>query len=448
MRILFIIGIFLLSGIGLVNAQQFSLRNYTAVDGLPQSQVNAIVEDENGYLWIGTQGGGLAQFDGKKFKTYNTLDGLLSNIITSLMIDEQQNLWIVHQHGVSRFDGVKFKTFQLLQENPKRIRRVFELSDSVFFVLQTGSLGKIYRDSVYYWDKPVASGKVIFSGWKLPSQQLTFYLNDSSFLLMDATGNRLKLTHKDKFNRVFGMFQYKGNLVVETDIGYYSLDVESASFNTENFDFNNHVVAYDTLNKFFWAFTDNTLSIEKEETGESLIVLKDAMVSQIHFDKEGNTWIGTNGRGLFKYATRDFDRCASEKLTSVMAINKDLSGATWIGSSETGLWKINKGRIKNYKFGQSGESAIYDIKIGPAGDLWIVSDNGLGKYDSLKDQFQFYNREHGLSSQYLVNLDFDEAGGLWCGTTGAGVNYFDGEKFVAYNSSQGLKGQLVQALRY
>ncbi len=448
MRTIAVIGFFLVITAGLVRAQQFSLRHYTAVDGLPQSQVNAIVEDENGYLWIGTQGGGLAQFDGKKFKTYNTLDGLLSNIVTSLMIDAQQNLWIVHQHGVSRFDGVNFKTFQFLQENPKRIRRAFELNDSVFFVLQTGSLGKIYRDSVYYWDKPVAPGKVIFTGWKLPGQQLAFYLNDSSFLLLDTLGNRLRVSHKDKFNRVFSLFQYKGKLIVETDVGYYSLDDESASFNTENFDFNDHVVAYDTLNKFFWAFTDNTLSIEKHEAGESLVVLKDVMVSQIHFDKEGNTWIGTNGRGLFKYATRDFDRCASEKLTSVMAINKDGSGATWIGSSEMGLWKINKGKIKSYKFGQSGEAAINDIKLSPAGDLWIASSNGLGIYDSIKDQFQFYNREHGLSSQYLVNLDFDEIGGLWCGTTGAGVNYFDGEKFVVYNSTHGLKGQLVHALRY
>lgn len=39
----------------------FSIRNYTAIDGLPQSQVKGIVEDKSGYLWIGTEGGGLAR---------------------------------------------------------------------------------------------------------------------------------------------------------------------------------------------------------------------------------------------------------------------------------------------------------------------------------------------------------------------------------------------------
>ena len=72
-----------------VGAQQFTLRQYTAVDGLPQSQVNAIVEDQYGYLWIGTSGGGLARFDGREFKVYSTLDGLLSNIVTSLSIDSK-----------------------------------------------------------------------------------------------------------------------------------------------------------------------------------------------------------------------------------------------------------------------------------------------------------------------------------------------------------------------
>jgi len=431
-----------------VHAQQFSLRNYTAVDGLPQSQVNAIVEDENGYLWIGTHGGGLARFDGKQFKTYNTLDGLLSNIITSLKIDARQNLWISHQYGISKFDGTKFKTFQSTQENPKRIRRIFELNDSIFFLMQSGSLGKIYHDSVYYWDKPISINKTIFSGWKLPDQKLAYYLSDSSFLILDVQGRRKIISHKNSFNRIFSMFQYKNDLIVESDHGYYTLNSEAGFFKKENFAFDKHVVAYDTLNKYFWAFTDNSLTIEKEEGGDTELVLNDVMVSQIHFDHEGNTWIGTNGRGLYKYATRDFDRCASEKLTSVMAINKDKSGATWIGSSEKGLWKIHNGKIKHYDFNAAAEVGINDIKISPEGQLWIASGNGLGKYDSLKDQFQFYSREQGLSSQYLVNLDFDEAGGLWCGTTGAGVNYFDGKQFKHYANEQGLKGQLIHAIRY
>ena len=111
-RSAFIIFLALLFTSAKVEAQQFTLRQYTAVDGLPQSQVNAMVEDQYGYLWIGTAGGGLARFDGREFKVYSTLDGLLSNIVTSLFIDSKRNIWIVHPRGLTRFDGLEFKKFQ------------------------------------------------------------------------------------------------------------------------------------------------------------------------------------------------------------------------------------------------------------------------------------------------------------------------------------------------
>src|SRR5688572_25690247 len=94
----------------------FALRNYTAIHGLPQSQVTSIVEDANGYLWVATMGGGLARFDGQEFKVYTTLDGLLSNTVVDLKIDGHQNIWIVHPRGVSRFDGKSFKKFQAPDE--------------------------------------------------------------------------------------------------------------------------------------------------------------------------------------------------------------------------------------------------------------------------------------------------------------------------------------------
>src|ERR1043165_132517 len=136
--ILFFLALFSL--VSEIEAQQFTLRQYTAIDGLPQSQVNAILEDKYGYLWIGTSGGGLARFDGREFKVYSTLDGLLSNIVTSLFIDSHQNIWTVHPRGLTRFDGINFKRFQpeTLPEGIKRVRRVVEFNDTIFMVSNPG----------------------------------------------------------------------------------------------------------------------------------------------------------------------------------------------------------------------------------------------------------------------------------------------------------------------
>src|SRR6478609_1347719 len=153
-----------LAGLGMsaVRAQQYSLLQYTVVDGLPQSQVNAMVEDKLGYLWIGTQGGGIAQFNGFEFKAYNTTDGLLNNIVTTLAIDSRDNLWITHPRGFSKFDGSIFKKFEVPQESDiRRIRKAAELQDTLFFYSYPGGLGKIYHDSVYYWEKEILPGRII-----------------------------------------------------------------------------------------------------------------------------------------------------------------------------------------------------------------------------------------------------------------------------------------------
>src|SRR6185295_5223609 len=212
-------------------AQQFTLRQYTAVDGLPQSQVNAIVEDSFGYLWIGTSGGGLARFDGREFKVYSTLDGLLSNFVTSLFIDSKQNIWVVHPRGLTRFDGLSFKKFQQ-EANPegqKRVRRVVEFNDTIFIVSNPGVIGKIHRDSVYYWSKQILPGKSIYFPHVSKDRQICFYLSDSSFVVPTQTGLK-KFSHVNIFGKAFNIFNHGNEVWADTDSGSFAIDLNAGTF--------------------------------------------------------------------------------------------------------------------------------------------------------------------------------------------------------------------------
>jgi ligand-binding sensor domain-containing protein/signal transduction histidine kinase len=432
-------------------AQQFSLRQYTVADGLPQSQVNVIIEDKQGYLWIGTHGG-LARFDGRDFKVYNTLDGLASNSITSLMIDQHRNLWIVHPRSITKFDGVTFRKFQVPNQSGslKRIRRITELQDSIVILSNNqGVIGKIQDDSVFYWSRPIAEGKAIFSALRSPNRDVLFYLNDSSFLAISPSGKRTTISHKKRFSKVYNMLNYKRDLILDTDSGFFSLDTFHGSFHSITLPIRHHLVAYDSLNSTFWTREQNTFFREREDQGLTKVdtIFKDVMVNQILFDAQSNTWVGSEN-GLYKYSSNDFERCSSRKLKSVMGIEKDASGATWIASTTKGLWKIRKGKIKMYRLGDKRESAVFGIKASPKGELWVASSNGLGHYREAKDDFLWYKREDGLSSQYVLNLDFDERGGVWCGTNGAGINYFDGDKFKNFSTEDGLLSRTATAIRY
>ncbi len=439
---------------GFAQPSQYSLRNYKAVDGLPQSQVNMVLEDGNGYLWIGTYGGGLARFDGHQFKVYTTLDGLQSNIINFLKLDSKQNLWIIHQRGITKFDGHTFTKFEQPGDpsDAKRVKRIFEHKDSLFFTIGMGQIGKIYNDSVYYWSKSITESKDISVSFfhKMPSCEILLCVNDSSFIVRGDAGD-YRLSHKDSFSGLKNIFNYKREVWLTTDRGYFTIDFKNRKFIQRDFSVKNHIILYDSVADVFWTRHDNNLLKESLTTTKHQIdtVLYDTEINQVLLDAEGNTWFATNGMGIYKYFIQDFDRCSSDNLRAVMAIFKDHEGATWIGSQTKGLSKIHKGKISAYpNKDEPNRNAIYAINETKDGTVWVGTAYGLGKYNRASNTFQWFTREEGLSSSSIVSLEPDPSGGLWIGTFGGGLNYYNGRKFTYYTTKSGLTSNSVMALRY
>ena len=66
-------------------AQNYSWSNsFTTENGLPSNHIYEITEDDNGFLWIGTDNG-VSRFDGKRFVNYTTKDGLPSNDVIQIV---------------------------------------------------------------------------------------------------------------------------------------------------------------------------------------------------------------------------------------------------------------------------------------------------------------------------------------------------------------------------
>ncbi|MBS1507506.1 MAG: hypothetical protein JSS79_12745 [Bacteroidetes bacterium] len=430
-----------------MSAQQFSLRNYKAVDGLPQSQINAMVEDANGYLWLGTSGGGLARFDGREFKVYTTLDGLLSNTVNSLLIDSHQNLWVVHARGVTKFDGRNFKKIHS-PSSPKYIWKLYEVGDSIFFQLGSrGTIGKIFNDSIVSWDKSIFPDKRIYFSLRNSANDVCYYLSDSSFLLIPAKGKRERIPFKDKFNSIQSMSNYRNRILLQTDRGSFLFNATTRQFEPINIPIKDHIAAYDSVSKTFWLEKNNTLWKQVDDFSKPYEqVIADVIITQLLFDREGNLWIATSGNGLYKYNVLDFTKCGSSKLGSVMAITKDKSHNLWIGSRY--LLRMKNGKVTHYTLNLGNPSDVMAIKANQRNEVWVASFSGLGQYDSLKDKFKWYTREHGLTSQYISCLDFDERGNLWCGTIDGGLNYFDGKSFSKITVMEGLNNQRIHAILY
>ena len=110
---LFLLPLFLIATVAFGQGE-IRFRNYTISNGLSQSSVTCIIQDDLNSFWIGTQDG-LNRYDGKTFEIFTSSDteGLESEYIRCSEKDVHGNLWFGTNNGLTKYDikREKFTTF-------------------------------------------------------------------------------------------------------------------------------------------------------------------------------------------------------------------------------------------------------------------------------------------------------------------------------------------------
>jgi len=147
---------------------------------LSHNVVRAILADPfepERYLWVGTAGGGLNRFDRQTetFIHFTDKDGLPDNVVYAILDDEEGNLWMSTNYGISKFNlrTNTFKNFDAkdgLQDN--------EFNSSSYFKSPSGELffGGISGFNAFYpkdiQDKPHAP-PVVFTGFQIFNKSIS-----------------------------------------------------------------------------------------------------------------------------------------------------------------------------------------------------------------------------------------------------------------------------------
>ena len=75
----------------------YYFERFSVQDGLSQSTVNAILQDNQGFLWFGTKDG-LNRYDGLSFRQFNydhsNIYSLGNNFVTALYEDKEKHIWV------------------------------------------------------------------------------------------------------------------------------------------------------------------------------------------------------------------------------------------------------------------------------------------------------------------------------------------------------------------
>ncbi len=155
----------------------------TVKDGLPSNFIFDASEDENGFLWIGTDKG-LAKYDGFTWQIINTGMGLPSNYINNLSCDGEGGIWLSASAKGIYYYNINKKEFTLITKK-NGVADFYTNNQGQLFIQHLDN--PINTFSVYEFSKNNFKGKLIY--------EMPFNSCDTCKLPLDIDFNRRKITH-------------------------------------------------------------------------------------------------------------------------------------------------------------------------------------------------------------------------------------------------------------
>ncbi|WP_340200922.1 two-component regulator propeller domain-containing protein [Ascidiimonas sp. W6] len=136
----------------------------------------SILEDSKGAFWIGSKENGLCKYNGKTYTYFTTKDGLPNTSIPYIQEDELQNIWLDNGKKITRFDGNEFRVFD------KKYIPTIDINKSPIIVSKSDLWFRDYsKVGVYRYD----GNDLSFISFENPPLNLT--ANNSHFFVSGIT---------------------------------------------------------------------------------------------------------------------------------------------------------------------------------------------------------------------------------------------------------------------
>ena len=345
-------------------------KKFSTYDGLAQSQVNSIMQDSKGYLWVCTKGG-LSRFDGKNFQNFvDTKDGERVNI---------KNM-VETEFGFIVGSPKKFFKFTYQEDNPQNwkfedipipkdyqngmlVSYFYNIGDNCLYIFNLRKNGFAGNDFIHLKFDIVHKS---FQLLPLCKSEIRFTYNNE--------GSRYCLTRDSIFVLRDGVFskralptQFDHFAFNPTDTCLYAFQISSKTIFRLDRNFQFFKPVYKDISLTSLGITEpNYFIINK--SGKFILIndkrevtlisnLGTENVSPVNFvrflfiSRENNLWVGTE-EGIFNFFKLDFVQSIfniTKSLDNVWSMACAPNGVMWFGGYATGVWSLNnQGQIKEY----------------------------------------------------------------------------------------------------
>jgi ligand-binding sensor domain-containing protein/signal transduction histidine kinase len=443
------------SGGGVFRWRSRIVQAYTTAQGLAGDDVHALARDADGRLWVGSDAG-LSVIAGDRISTWRREQGLPDKHVVGLAAGRDAGMWVATPRGVC---AVRSGSPRCLSAPPQSgpPSAILELADGRLMV---GTIGTgVYEASAATPLLPACGGCLV-------GRDVTALLEarEGGVWLGLGWGGGVALLRDDRVTHyrasdglppfpVVSLYEDpEGSLWIATDNGglarlrpkrvrtYSTADGLPAKVVTS--------IVQDTTGTIWAGVRCGPVSALRGERFEPRFAefTRDACTHAVLSTRDGSLWIGTDGRGVFRWDGRRMHHFSREEGLSdstASALLEDRDGSVWIGTDRGGLHRFEGGRLSRAYDQRDGVATGYIQSLAQDRDgrVWIGSNaNGLTVYEA--GRFKRLAPAE-TPARNIAALFVDSRGDLWVGTAASGLFRRRNGRYEPFGRAQGLGDALV-----
>lgn len=394
-----------------------NLRQISSRDGLSNSSVICLFQDNSRFLWIGTYDG-LNMYDGREIHIYkpdiNNQNSLSSNVIRNIVETEKNYLWISTKWGLNKLSLRNNTIKEYYNEFKEDSQVAKDKHDNLYVLGKKGTLSFYNKLKNKFIDLPIDKNIVC--------ENVVSFIIDS----------------KDNI-----WITQKGIIEIYT-VSLKNPDMPQIIRHT-NFK-HSHEIDYTYYSKGQILFIDDKDDLYMINQARSVfiknlssIIHENGIISSVIFDNS-DILIGFKTNGLIRLQARN--NYKSERIDincGVFSLWKDeTQDIVWVGTDGQGVYALTKDEytftsLNLVQLPIKKERPIRAINTDPQNNLWLgTKDNGIIRiknYNTTRDyssaNVTHYTTNDGLSNNAVFAFDFSKRNNvLWIGSDGPSLNYY------------------------
>lgn len=454
------------------NSDQWQMQTLQVKDGLPDSTVFSIQQDQSGFMWFGTTSG-LARYDGHSFKLFKH-DGADPNTISNnnagnIFIDSKNVLWIgTFGGGVNSLNLNTGKLIRYPYSNTQldsmvsvNVQTFYEDNNSNIWIgtatglyqLNEGQLLNHYNhkqddeSSLAHsrvWD---IVGDTYGNMWIATSEGLSYLDTKTGHF----TNHQLpeEITVNISSNQFRKLFINDDFIWIGTSTGLYSFKLSTQTFQKHGIDLSikindialldeNHLLIASIEGLYQYELGQN--SFKKNADGHIWHLLSHLDIRDVFIDKSGLLWAATRDKGIIKidqysgffqhHDTYYHDQQISENSKQVWSFDTDWHNSLYLGTADSLIRVINKNSFNDINLGNSKDTTgiIRDIKPALDKGLWVVGNKGLFYLANASSELKTVNEPFelaGIKPTDVFSIVETGTGEIWLTLYNIGILRWD-----------------------